>query len=179
MVVAQTVGRPLPEVDLRIVDQNAEGIGQIAVRSPAMMRGYWHDEQATRAAFDEHGFFLTGDLGRVDGAGCLQLAGRRTEMYIRGGYNVYPGEVESALRRHHGVAQAAVVGVPDPIYGERGRAYVVPADPTRPPTAEQLRAHLRELLATYKVPDEFAVRDALPMTSMFKVDKRALLEEGG
>src|SRR5439155_11831868 len=107
LVVAQTVGRPFPGVHLAIADPNEEGVGEIAVRSPTMMRGYWHNEAATRAAIDANGLFHTGDLGRVDEDGNLHLAGRPKEMYIRGGCNVYPVEMEDILRAHRKVAQVA------------------------------------------------------------------------
>lgn len=176
-VVAQTVGRPLPEVDLRIVSQVGEGVGEVCIRSPAMMSGYWRDEAATRESIDAHGWFHTGDLGRLEGAGNLVLAGRAKEMYIRGGYNVYPVEVEAVLREHPKVGLAAVIGLPDPVLGERGLALVVPAVPGDPPEAEDLRRFVAERLADYKVPDLVEVREALPLTAMFKVDKRALAGE--
>ena len=174
VVVAQTVGRPLPGVHLSILDPNAEGVGEIAVRSPTMMRGYWHNDAATRAAIDSNGLFHTGDLGRVDEDGNLHLAGRSKEMYIRGGYNVYPVEIEDILRAHPKVAQVAVIGVPDEVLGERGRAVVVPMGES--PTLEELREWVCARVADYKAPDELEVRPELPMTAMFKVDKRALAE---
>jgi acyl-CoA synthetase (AMP-forming)/AMP-acid ligase II len=174
VVVAQTVGRPLPGVHLSIVDPNDDGVGEIAVRSPTMMRGYWHNDTATRAAIDANGLFHTGDLGRVDDDGNVHLAGRSKEMYIRGGYNVYPLEIEDILRAHPKVAQVAVIGVPDEVLGERGRAVVVPAG--NAPTLDELREWVAARVADYKAPDELEVRTELPMTAMFKVDKRALAE---
>jgi acyl-CoA synthetase (AMP-forming)/AMP-acid ligase II len=172
VVVAQTVGRPLPGVDLQIIEPNEDGVGEIIVRSPTMMRGYWRNDEATRAAIDAHGFFRTGDLGRVDADGNLHLAGRTKEMYIRGGYNVYPVEVEDVLREHPHVALVAVIGIPDDVLGERGRAIVVPDGD--PPTLDELRAWVCARIADYKAPDELELRSELPMTAMFKVDKRAL-----
>jgi acyl-CoA synthetase (AMP-forming)/AMP-acid ligase II len=171
-IVATTAGRPLPEVDLRI-DAPPGEIGEILVRSPAMMRGYWNDPQATAEAIDTEGFFHTGDLGRIGDDGCLRITGRAKDMYIRGGYNVYPAEVEAVLREHPGVALAAVIGVPDPVMGERGRAYVVPRA-GRNPSVDELRSFLAERIADYKIPDEFEFRTELPLTPMFKVDKQAL-----
>jgi len=174
VVIAQTVGRPLPGVRLSILNPNADGVGEIAVRSPTMMSGYWHNDAATRAAIDAKGLFHTGDLGRVDEDGNLHLAGRSKEMYIRGGYNVYPVEIEDLLRTHPKVAQVAVIGVPDDVLGERGRAVVVAAG--EPPTLDELREWVCARVADYKAPDELEVREELPMTAMFKVDKRALAE---
>ena len=172
-VIAETVGRPLPEVELHIIGPNAEGIGEVVARSPAMMRGYWNDEAATREAIGG-GFFHPGDLGRIDEDGNLRLAGRAKEMYIRGGYNVYPVEVENVLREHPKVALVGVIGIPDKVLGERGKAFVVPTDPKRPPTVHELRTFVSERIADYKVPDVFELRDELPLTSMFKVDKARL-----
>ena len=176
-VVGTTVGRALPEVDIRILAPNPDGVGEIAVRSPAMMAGYWREPEMTRAAVDDDGFFHTGDLGSIDVDGNLHLSGRTKEMYIRGGYNVYPVEVEAVLQEHPGVRLAAVIGVPDEVFGERGTAFVVPADATDPPTGEELRAFVAERIADYKAPDAVELRDELPMTPMFKVDKRALAAE--
>ena len=173
VVVAQTVGRPLPGVSLRLLGAESE-IGEIAVRSPTMMRGYWRNDDATRAAIDEDGFFHTGDLGRIDDDGNLHLAGRSKEMYIRGGYNVYPVEVENALRAHPKVALVAVIGVPDEVLGERGHAVIVPTSQEDPPTLGEIREWVCARIADYKAPDELEVRTELPMTAMFKVDKRAL-----
>jgi len=176
-VVANTVGRALPEVDLQVLEANSDGVGEIAIRSPAMMAGYWREPEMTRAAVDEGGFFHTGDLGRLDPEGNLRLSGRTKEMYIRGGYNVYPVEVENVLAEHPKVALAAVIGVPDEVFGERGTAFVVPANAADLPTQEELRTFVAERIADYKAPDNVVLRGELPMTSMFKVDKRALEAE--
>ena len=172
--VAETVGQPLPEVDLRLLDPNADGIGEVVARSPAMMRGYWNDAAATREAIDADGFFHPGDLGRRDEDGNLRLAGRTKEMYIRGGYNVYPVEVENVLREHPKVALVGVIGIPDEVLGERGKAFVVAADANDPPDPEELKRFVAERIADYKTPDVVEIRAELPLTSMFKVDKAAL-----
>jgi acyl-CoA synthetase (AMP-forming)/AMP-acid ligase II len=179
-VVATTVGQPAPEVDLRIVDTAggdalpAGEIGEVCCRSPAMMRGYWGDPARTAEVIDADGWLHTGDLGVVGTDGNLRIVGRLKEMYIRGGYNVYPVEVEAALAEHPSVARAAVVGVPDPVLGEIGVAFVVPAPGAPPPTRDGLRAWCRDRLADYKAPDRVEQVDELPLTSMHKVDKRAL-----
>ena len=161
-------------MDLQVLEANSDGVGEIAIRSPATMAGYWREPEMTRAAVDEGGFFHTGDLGRLDPEGNLRLSGRTKEMYIRGGYNVYPVEVENVLAEHPKVALAAVIGVPDEVFGERGTAFVVPANAADLPTQEELRTFVAERIADYKAPDNVVLRGELPMTSMFKVDKRAL-----
>jgi acyl-CoA synthetase (AMP-forming)/AMP-acid ligase II len=175
-IVAETVGRPLPEVEVRVIGPNDDGVGEIVARSPAMMRGYWNDDEATREAIGE-GFFHPGDLGRIDEDGNLRLAGRVKEMYIRGGYNVYPLEVENVLREHPKVALVGVIGIPDPVLGERGKAFVVPTNPAKPPTVHELREFVASRIADYKIPDVIEVRSELPLTSMFKVDKALLAHE--
>jgi acyl-CoA synthetase (AMP-forming)/AMP-acid ligase II len=173
-VVARTVGRPLPEVDVTIDGAGPDGVGEVCARSPAMMAGYWRRDDN---GIDEHGYFRTGDLGFIRPDGNLVLVGRSKEMYIRGGYNVYPVEVENALREHARVAHCAVVGYPDEVLGERGAAFIVPADAADPPSVEELREHLARRIADYKLPDIIEIRAELPLNQMFKVDKRALAHE--
>jgi acyl-CoA synthetase (AMP-forming)/AMP-acid ligase II len=154
------------------------------------MRGYWggpttgpgaggvvYDRPATDSVLSADGWLTTGDFGYTDPAGCLHLVGRANELYIRGGYNVYPAEVEGVLGGHPDVAQVAVVGAPDPVLGEIGVAFVVPA-PGAPPDEDRLLPALRDLarssLADYKAPDRVVLVDSLPLTPMMKVDKRSL-----
>src|SRR4029077_20835263 len=106
--------------------QPVDQVGEVVVRSPATMRGYWRDPEATAAAIDAAGWVHTGDVGYLDAAGYLHLRGRQSEMFIRGGYNVYPAEIEDLLAKHPKVARAAVVGVPESVFGEIGWAFVVP-----------------------------------------------------
>jgi acyl-CoA synthetase (AMP-forming)/AMP-acid ligase II len=176
-VVANTVGRPLPGVDLHVAHGDDSEVGEVLIRSPAMMTGYWRNPEATRDAFDRSGRFRTGDLGRLRSDGNVVLAGRTKEMYIRGGYNVYPMEVESALREHPRVAMCAVIGVPDEVLGEKGLALVVPRAPDDPPSPGELKAFVAERIADYKVPDFVEIRAELPLNAMFKVDKQALVAE--
>jgi acyl-CoA synthetase (AMP-forming)/AMP-acid ligase II len=138
------------------------------------MRGYWRDPEATAATIDAEGWVHTGDVGVLDPAGYLRLRGRRSEMFIRGGYNVHPAEIEDLLARHPRVARAAVVGVTDPVFGEVGWAFVVPRDPAAPPDLAELRAFVGAELASFKRPDGLTVLPELPLTPMFKVDKQAL-----
>jgi acyl-CoA synthetase (AMP-forming)/AMP-acid ligase II len=182
-VVATTVGRPAPEVELRIVDPAGSGelpagdVGEVCCKSRAMMRGYWRDPQRTAEVIDADGWLHTGDLGVVGADGNLRIVGRLKEMYIRGGYNVYPAEVEATLAEHPSVARVAVVGVPDPVLGEIGVAFVVPTTGATAPTLDGLRAWCRDRLADYKAPDRLELVDDLPLTSMLKVDKRALASQ--
>ena len=179
-VVATTVGRPTAEVELRIVAPDGATldtgeVGEVLCRSPAMMRGYWRDPELTATVIDRDGWLHTGDLGFVGEDGNLRLVGRLKEMYIRGGYNVYPAEVEAALAEHPSVAWAAVVGAPDPVLGEVGVAFVVAVPGAEPlPTRDELRGWCRARLADYKAPDRVVMVEDLPTTSMLKIDKRAL-----
>jgi acyl-CoA synthetase (AMP-forming)/AMP-acid ligase II len=178
-VLATTVGKPTPGVELRIVDGEnrtlpAGEVGTVIVRSPATMRGYWRNPIATAATIDADGFVHTGDLGWLDEAGYLHLRGRESEMFIRGGYNVYPSEVEDVLARHPRIARAAIVGVPDERLGEIGWAFVEPRTRAEPPTLAELREFVGAELASFKRPDGLTLVDAMPVTPNFKVDKRAL-----
>jgi acyl-CoA synthetase (AMP-forming)/AMP-acid ligase II len=182
-LLATTVGRPTAGVELRVVDAQNHPLpagepGEVVVRSPATMRGYWRDPEATAATIDAQGWVHTGDVGFLDAAGYLHLRGRSSEMFIRGGFNVYPAEIEARLAQHPKVARAAVVGLPDPVYGEVGWAFVVPRDPADPPTLAELRAFVGAELASFKRPDGLTLLPELPLTAMFKVDKRALVARG-
>jgi acyl-CoA synthetase (AMP-forming)/AMP-acid ligase II len=176
--LATTVGRASAIVELRIVDDErrplpAGEVGEVAIRSPAVMRGYWNAPEATAEVKDAEGFLYTGDLGVLDEEGYLRLVGRKKEMYIRGGYNVYPVEVEAVLGEHPGVAQVAVIGVPDPVLGEKGVAFVVPR-PGATVDPEEVRRFVRERIADYNVPDRVELREELPLTPGMKVDKQEL-----
>lgn len=176
-----TEGRPRGPIALAIRDDDGADldpgvVGEVCLRTPTAMVGYWRDPQATAAAFWPDGFLRTGDLGAVDGAGCLRMAGRSKEMYVRGGYNVYPGEVEAVLSRHPAVAEVAVVARPDDVMGEVGVAVVVVAPGAPAPTLEEVRAHGADSLAAYKLPEDLRIVDAFPLTPTHKVDKAALAE---
>ncbi len=173
-----TVGRPRPGVELGIRGDDDRAVpdgevGEIVLRSPCMMRGYWRDPEATAETL-RGGWLHTGDLGWIDAAGCLHLAGRRKEMYVRGGYNVYPVEVEAVLGEHPAVAEVVVVPRADPVMGEVGVACVVPAEDLGPPDLESLRSFAAERLAHHKLPEAVVVIDEVPLTSMQKIDRRSL-----
>jgi acyl-CoA synthetase (AMP-forming)/AMP-acid ligase II len=177
-----SVGRPHANVDLAVLDEHdrpaaAGEIGEVCLRSDAVMSGYWRDPDATRAAFTADGFVRTGDLGWIDEQRRLRLVGRSKEMYVRGGYNVYPVEVEGVLSSHPAVAAVAVVPRNDPVMGEIGVAVVVPRDGAAPPTLADLRDHGATQLAGYKLPEVIELRDALPLTAMEKIDRRALARD--
>jgi acyl-CoA synthetase (AMP-forming)/AMP-acid ligase II len=178
-ILATTVGKATPGVELRIVDERNQPLpadlpGEVVIRSPATMRGYWRDPATTATVIDAEGWVHTGDVGILDAAGYLRLRGRQSEMFIRGGFNVYPAEIEDLLAHHPKVARVAVLGVPDRVFGEVGWAFVVARDPARPPTLAELRAFVGAELASFKRPDGLTVLPELPVTPMYKVDKRAL-----
>ena len=173
-----TVGRPRPGVSAELRDPDGRAlppgeVGELWLRTPSAMSGYWNDPAGTAEAL-VGGWLRTGDLARVDDAGCFLLAGRVSEMYIRGGYNVYPMEVEAVLGTHPAVAQVAVVPRPDPIMGEIGVAVVVPTRPERPPTLHDLSDHCRDALSGYKVPEAIRIVDRLPLNAGDKLDRRHL-----
>ncbi|HXV93342.1 MAG TPA: AMP-binding protein, partial [Pseudonocardia sp.] len=182
--ITGTIGRPDPRYRVDVVRPDgslcADGeVGEIRVGGDARMTGYLGRPEATAAAFDSRGRLRSGDLAHRRTDGALVLAGRLSERFKSGGYNVDPREVEEVLERHPGVRLAAVVGVPDPLYGEVGHAFVA-ADPaargTRV-TAESLRTHARAHLANYKVPKRIEVRPELPLLAVGKVDKIRLRQE--
>jgi len=186
-VVATTVGRPVPGVELALMDDEGRlvptgEVGRVRLRSGAVMRGYVGDlatgeiieARATAEVLDDAGWITTGDLGWLGDDGNLRLVGRVAEMYIRGGYNVYPAEVEAVLGSHPGIGEVAVVGVGDPVLGEIGAAVIVPVPGVPVPDLGALRALCSARLADYKAPDRLVVVDQLPLTAMAKVDKRAL-----
>ena len=168
-----TVGRPLPETEVRVIDADGsvlpeESVGEVAIRGPGVMQGYYRQPGETAQVFTPDGFFLTGDLGMVDEEGYLHLIGRRKEMIIRGGFNVYPREVEDRLHAHPAVLDVAVVGLPDEILGEKACACIVPVEGAIV-TGEEIRDFCREVLADYKVPDLVRFLDSFPLTGSGKV----------
>ena len=177
-ILTTTVGKPTSGVELCILGGDKQPValgevGEVVVRSPATMRGYWRDPEATAETIDADGWVHTGDVGYLDASGYLHLRGRQSEMFIRGGYTVYPAEIEDRLVKHPQVARAAVIGVPHPVFGEVGWAFIV-ARGSEPPTLAELRSFVGAELASFKRPDGLSVLSELPVTPMFKVDKRAL-----
>lgn len=175
-VQAATVGRPQVGVALRVTDDEgmavpAGTIGRIRLAGDCLMRGYWNDADLTREATDADGHFVTSDLGRLTADGDLELVGRAGDMYIRGGFNVQPVEVEQHLARHPGVHSAAVVGHPAAVIGEIGVAFIVARDPSAPPTLAELRDWVSAELADYKAPDHRVLLAEIPRTPLEKVDR--------
>jgi len=166
------VGRPFATTEVRI-DVLDGATGEVLVRSPSVMRGYRDEPDATAAALDPEGWFATGDIGRLDGDGYLFLVDRKKELIIRGGYNVYPREVEEALYAHPDVLEAAVVGVPDDAVGEEVVALVTPR-PGAAPDAAALQAWAKERVAAYKYPRRIVFVDELPKGPTGKILKRAI-----
>jgi acyl-CoA synthetase (AMP-forming)/AMP-acid ligase II len=170
VTVATTCGRPMAGFELRIADA-----GEVLLRGPNVMLGYLDDEAATRAAIDAQGWLHTGDIGTVDAAGNLRITDRLKDMYICGGFNVYPAEVEQVLARLDGVADAAVIGVPDERLGEVGRAFVVRRTGASV-TEDDVIAYCKRHLANFKTPRSVVFLDQLPRNAGGKVVKPTLRE---
>jgi fatty-acyl-CoA synthase len=170
---ASTVGRPFPGAEVRVLDVDGtvlpvESVGEVAVRGPSVMRGYYRQPGETSQVFTRDGFFVTGDVGMLDDEGFLHIVGRRKEVVIRGGFNVYPREVEDRLHAHPAVLDVAVVGLPDEVLGEIVCACIVPVEGAIV-TGEEIRDFCREVLADYKVPDLVRFLDEFPLTGSGKV----------
>jgi malonyl-CoA/methylmalonyl-CoA synthetase len=176
-----SVGKPLPGVQLRVRDDAGKDLpqgetGGIEVRGPNVFQGYWQMPEKTAQEFTADGFFKTGDVGQVDAQGYVTIVGRSKDLIISGGYNVYPAEIEGYINNLPGVAESAVVGVPDADFGEVGVAVVVPlAGATVDPT--QVIATLKSMLANFKVPKRCVVVAELPRNAMGKVQKNLLREQ--
>ena len=176
-----SVGRPILNVELRIVDDEMNDVprgevGEIVYRSPMVMREYWNKPEATAEAFTG-GWFHSGDLARRDHDGLIWIVDRKKDMIVSGGENIYCAEVEAAVSEHPGVAEVAVVGVPHERWGETPCAVIVPADPARPPRLDEVVAHCATRLASYKKPTAVRVISALPRNANGKVQKFRLRAE--
>jgi HIP---CoA ligase len=176
--IANTSGRPVPGTEVRVVDRDSRTLpagepGEVLVRGYQVMRGYLDDPAATAEAVDADGWLHTGDVGILDAAGYLRITDRIKDMFIVGGFNAYPAEIEQVLTGHRAVAEAAVIGVPDARLGEVGKAFVVPRAGLRPDPDELIR-FCREALANYKVPRQVEVVAALPRNASGKVLKTEL-----
>jgi len=176
-----TVGVPISGIELAIMDPEfnilSHGqVGEIVIKGDAVMKGYWKRPDEDARVFDKKGYFHTGDMGTLDEDGYLSIVGRKKEMYIRGGENVYPPEVEEAIAQHPDVFMVAVVGRPHSVYGEVGRAYVIPKPGTQP-TAEAMKGFLKDRLAGFKIPEDILFREQLPLTLLGKVKKLDLYKE--
>jgi malonyl-CoA/methylmalonyl-CoA synthetase len=182
--VAGSVGPALPGVELRVCAERggelaAGEVGQLEVRGPNVFREYWRMPEKTRSEFRAGGWFITGDLARIDERGYVHLVGRAKDLIISGGLNVYPKEVERVLDSLPGVLESAVFGLEDADFGEAVSAAVVREPGAAAPSAEQVIAHAREQLAAFKAPRRVFFLDALPRNAMGKVQKSRLRDELG
>ena len=175
VTVATTCGRPIADFELRIDNPADDGAGEVVLRGPNLRLGYRDDPAATAAAIEADGWLHTGDVGRVDDAGNLKITDRLKDMYICGGFNVYPAEVEQVLARLEGVAESAVIGVPDERLGEVGRAFIVTL-PGATLDEQTVIAYTREHLANFKTPRSVEFLDVLPRNPGGKVVKPLLRE---
>jgi acyl-CoA synthetase (AMP-forming)/AMP-acid ligase II len=180
--IANTAGRPIPDVEVEVRDESGAAVpvgqpGEVVVRGYNVMIGYFGDADSTAATVDPDGWLHTGDIGVFDGAGNLRITDRKKDMFIVGGFNAYPAEIENMMMRHPAVGQVAVVGVPDHRMGEVGMAFVV-LRPGADVTPEELVAWCRHEMANYKAPRHVEIVDSLPMNASNKVLKYELRERG-
>jgi fatty-acyl-CoA synthase len=173
------IGRPQLLCSVRLVDEALrdvadEEVGEVLFGGPGVTPGYWNDPDATQAAFTSDGWLRSGDLARRDSDGCYHVVGRRKEMFISGGENVYPAEVENVLATHPAVAEAAVVAAPDPRWGEVGEAFVRLQPGAAPPSPAELVSFCRSRLAAYKVPRSIEAVADFPRTPAGKIQKHRL-----
>ena len=173
-----TIGKPRLGVRAKILDEEGHlvktgEVGELFLKTPSSMNSYWHDSENTRK-FLLDGWLKTEDLARQDDQGLFRLAGRTNEMFIRGGYNVYPQEVESVLSAHPKIEQMVLIPKPHHTLGEVGVAFVVPARSEESPTLDDLLQFGKEKLAKYKLPEEISIIDELPLKNGFKIDRSFL-----
>ncbi|HLW04514.1 MAG TPA: AMP-binding protein [Azoarcus sp.] len=172
-----SIGLPLPSTDVSIRDENNHELppgepGELCVRGPQVMRGYWNRPEADAEALLEDGFFRTGDIATIDPQGFLSIVDRKKDLIVVSGFKVVPNEVEDVLVAHPGISEAAVIGVPDERSGEAVKLFVVRGDPAL--TEEDVIAHCRQNLAAYKIPHQIEFRDELPKSNVGKILRRAL-----
>ena len=179
---AGTVGFPLPGVELKVTDPESGEtlpngqVGQIEVRGPNVFKGYWRMPEKTAEELREDGFFITGDLGKIDEDGYVHIIGRNKDLIISGGYNVYPKEIELFLDEQPGVLESAVIGVPHPDFGETVLGILVP-EPAVRPDLEAIMGAAKTTLARFKHPRKLVLIDELPRNTMGKVQKNILREQ--
>jgi acyl-CoA synthetase (AMP-forming)/AMP-acid ligase II len=179
--LASSIGRPLPDVEVRIVDEEGDPVepgttGEIVVRGPRVMRGYLGDEQKTAQAFTKDGWLRTSDMGYMDEDGYIYLAGRADDMIIRGGENISPREIEDVLLAHPKVEEVAVIGVPDEVWGQEPRAIVVLKEGAEA-TAEEIMAFTQDRLASFKRPRAVVFVSELPRSALGKLSRKQLVKE--
>jgi acyl-CoA synthetase (AMP-forming)/AMP-acid ligase II len=177
----RSIGKPIDKFEVKVVDSEGKEVstgetGELHFRGDAVCRGYFRMKEETAESFDKDGWLHTGDMGYLDEEGYIILMGRKKEMYIQGGFNVYPVEVENLITKHPKVSMAAGIGVSNPVLGEVGRYYIVPK-PGESPTEEEIINYCREHLADYKVPRQVVFCESLPMTPVGKIMKAKLKED--
>ena len=174
-----TVGLPVPGTTLKVIDDEGNALplgerGEVCVKGPQVMKGYWQRPEATAEVLDEEGWLRTGDIAVIDQDGFVSIVDRKKDLIIVSGFNVYPNEIEDVVMAHPKVAACAAIGVADEKSGEAVKLFVVPSDPTL--TQEELHAYCRENFTGYKMPRHYVFRDALPMTPVGKILRRELRE---
>ena len=179
-VAETTVGRAIPGFEIRIVDEDKKPLsvdeeGEIAVKA-SWFKGYYRNPEATKETFDSDGWLYTGDTGKLDDEGYLTYIGRIKEMFVSGGNNIYPVEIELVIQKHPKVADAIVVPIPDEILGEVGVAHIVPK-PGESLSKDELIEYCKKELASIKIPKEFVFEEKLPLTDVGKVDRKVLKKE--
>lgn len=174
-----TIGLPVPSTELVIRDENGKDLpigeaGEICIRGPQVMAGYWQRPDETANVMSEDGFFKSGDVGVMDERGYFKIVDRKKDMILVSGFNVFPTEIEDVVALHPGVLEAAAVGVPDDHSGEAVKLFVVKKDPNL--TEASLAQHCKDNLTGYKRPKHIEFRDELPKTNVGKILRRALRE---
>ena len=172
-----SIGLPLPSTEIALRDEGGQDVapgevGELCVRGPQVMLGYWHRPEETAHVMTADGFLRTGDVANMDAAGFLRIVDRKKDMIIASGFNIYPSEIEDVVAMHPGVLEVGAVGVPDAVAGEAVKIVVVRKDPTL--TREDLIAHCRRLLTGYKVPRHVEFADALPKSAIGKILRKEL-----
>ena len=175
-----SIGLPIPSTEVRICDDDGNdvepgGVGEICIRGPQVMEGYWQSPEETEKVMLPDGWFLTGDIGRIDDKGFVYIEDRKKDMILVSAFNVYPNEIEGLVVEMDGVLEAAVIGIPDKKSGEAVKLFVVRSDPTV--TENDVMNFCRDNLAGYKVPRQIEFRDELPKTNVGKILRRALRDE--
>lgn len=174
------VGLPVPSTDVCIMDEEGNQLaigetGELCVKGPQLMKGYWKREDETRKVIDEKGWFHTGDIARMDQNGFVYIVDRKKDMILVSGFNVYPNEIEDVAVKHPDILEAAAIGVPDPVCGEKVKLFVVLAEGAQLST-KAIRQHCRDFLTSYKVPSIVEVREGLPKNNVGKILRRSLRE---
>ncbi|MEK3937120.1 class I adenylate-forming enzyme family protein [Sporosarcina sp. FSL W7-1349] len=179
--ILNTLGRPIKGVEIKIVDANrveipAGEVGEIAIRGVTNMKGYYNMPEQTAKAVDHEGWYYSGDLGKVDEEGYLTFVGRQKELIIRGGFNIYPQEIENLIMQHPAVGTAIVIGLPDKVLGEVVCA-VIKLLPNESCTEQEILDHLKSKIATYKLPNHVRFTDEFPLTPSGKIQKMRVKEQ--